>query len=536
MKVFVFSPSGSDEKADQEAALELERITREQEYRVASKPAVQAEPRLFTVYLLPSDYSPQTRQEALLPLDFPFELADNLDEKMSEDLRDIYALEGESRSDFLGTSISLSYEIYSNRLGAPLYRSGLPDFRYFQNTTLFKDRDDLTQAGRAVLDAFRVANAALKKDIQKCREIIEEKAKAVALERLQNARSEILTETMRYLRFPQQPQIAAKDLLELDIKPSAVVLEGPGVAPLVGGLRQIQERGRALKSASELFEQERSRASDQFWLEGLTTFQNVLGDLSDEDMERKFPGSHSAVDEATSDLALSLSVQCRDYPILHRVWGSPDLSGDVQAIPSPRGEGTLIAQTASAGRAINELKENIWNSLRGAWRSNNDLEDELLSSGSHVWRYPPIIQETLETLGFDDPSLEFQAAQERMSEEEDMSVAGVLGAITGAIEMGAPLLAGPAAPEVMAALAIAGLALGTIDLIQDFLGLQSQSNAFKAVLDPSRALASEPGYTGFIVGVAFTLLGVKDVRNALRSARYAGELAAAEKALEAFKP
>lgn len=528
----MLASSGDEARADESVTSKLERMAKEQQDQSNNQSAKDL-PREFTVYLLPNNYSPRTSREELLPVNFPFEMPTELAVKMGEDVRDLYALEGGTRLVLFEYSIVSASDFYINGRFSDF---GMPDFRFFKNATTFKDKDEVVRAARVVVDAFRKADEHLQAEIKNARTLIEAKAKSIAMVRLEDARNEILAEATRYLRYPRQPNIAPKDLLEQDIKQSEVLMDVPGVAPLLGALRRIQERSRALAVASQSFEEKRTAATDQFWLEGLLTLRNIIGDFSDEEMERLYPGSHGGVDQAASDLALSLSVECRDFPILHRVWDSPLLSSDVEVVPSPRGNGTLVARTASGGRAIKEIKENIWHSLRKAWQANYELTEELDRDASLVWRYPPLIQEALNALSFDDPSVEFQAAQERMAKEEGMSVASILAMIIGAIEMGAPLAAGPGAPEVMVALVVAGAALGTIDLVLEHLRLRSQEKAFNAVLDPSRALASEPGYTGFVVSIAFTLLGIKGVRDAMRTARFAGELGTAEKALEVLKP
>ncbi len=529
--IFVVASSGDEARADESVTSKLERMAKEQHDQSNSQSAKDL-PREFTVYLLPNNYSPRTSREELLPVNFPFEMPTELAAKMGEDVRALYALEGGTRLVLFEYSIVSASDFYINGRFSDF---GMPDFRFFKNATTFKDKDEVVRAARVVVDAFRKADEHLQAQIKNAITLIEAKAKSIAMVRLQDARNEILAEATRYLRYPRQPNIAPKDLLEQDIKQSEVLMKVPGIAPLLGALRRIQERSRPLAVASQAFEEKRTAATDQFWLEGLLTLRNIIGEFSDEEMERLHPGSHDDVDQAASDLALSLSVECRDFPILHRVWSSPILPSEIR-VASLRGEATLMAASGPARRAINQLKENIWQALRKAWEANKDITERLQSDASLVWRYPPVIQEALNVLSFDDPSVEFRAAQERMEKEEDMSVAGMLATITGAMEIGAPLWAGPAAPEAMAALAVAGLALGAIDLAAEHLRLGDQGAAFNAVLDPSRSLASEPGYTGFVVGIAFTLLGIKGARDAMRTARFAGELASAEKALEVLKP
>jgi hypothetical protein len=382
--------------------------------------------------------------------------------------------------------------------------------------------------GRQGLGAFFNESRELRNEIEKAQLVIEKRAAKIATVtegRLEKAREEILTETKRYLRLPRRLDIAPKEILESDIKHPEIVLEGPGVAPLVGALRSIQERRRALDVASSNFERKRESASEQFWFEGLSL----------EDMKREFPGSTSGLDQAAGDLALTLAVGCREFPILHRVWKTPDLSTDIEAVRSIRGEGALSYKSGTSGPAISHLKNSILDSLRNAWKANKDLIDNLKSDSALVWRFPPLIKEALDDLQFDDPSLEFQSAQERMAQEEGMSVASTLALVTGLMEMGAPLLAGPAAPEAMAVLAAASVVLSGTDLILEYIKLRTDERAFRAVLDPSLALASEPGYSGFVIGLACSLLDIKGFRDALRSVRYVGELDTAQKSLDILK-
>ena len=89
-------------------------------------------------------------------------------------------------------------------------------------------------------------------------------------------------------------------------------------------------------------------------------------------------------------------------------------------------------------------------------------------------------------------------------------------------------------PPAQFALACAGLALGIITGIEDFLERRRKERASLAVLDPSKALASDPGYLGVAVNLAFTLLDLKGVQGALRAARSAPE--GAQTALEVVGP
>ena len=224
------------------------------------------------------------------------------------------------------------------------------------------------------------------------------------------------------------------------------------------------------------------------------------------------PDVADALRTATEDLALAVSVYGRRLPVLFRVWNMPDL---------PHGEQGLEWIDALVSAALNE-----------AWVANAALVKAIEKDPSVVWRYPPAVQAALDQLGFTCPSVEYQAAQEEIARvQAKMSFLSQLGMVVGALDVMVGLAG--AVPWVGAVLAIMGLVVGGADLVEEYLKEAEKEAAFKAVLDPSRALAAEPDYSGLLLGVVFSLLDVKGVRDALRATKFAADAKFAEAAVRA---
>ena len=192
--------------------------------------------------------------------------------------------------------------------------------------------------------------------------------------------------------------------------------------------------------------------------------------------------------------------------------------------------GELFGRPGRANAAIATLQRQLFEALQTSYEANVELHQDLDTSS--VWDLSPLIDLTLEDLEEDGPTVWYRAAQERLKFQESMSVAAILSIVTGVLEMGGAFVA--AEPPVLLALAAASAVLSAIDNAQEFFMLRTKDRAHLASLDPQLALSTEPSYFGFYVSIAFSLLDIKGVRDAIhnvRLARYGHEL---DDAVEAY--
>ena len=231
-------------------------------------------------------------------------------------------------------------------------------------------------------------------------------------------------------------------------------------------------------------------------------------------------------EHATQSLATTVEIVCDEHPLLYRVWETVSLPGDVYF--GARGE--LFGRPGRANAAIATLQRQLFEALQTSYEANVELHQDLDTSS--VWDLSPLIDLTLEDLEEDGPTVWYRAAQERLKFQESMSVAAILSIVTGVLEMGGAFVA--AEPPVLLALAAASAVLSAIDNAQEFFMLRTKDRAHLASLDPQLALSTEPSYFGFYVSIAFSLLDIKGVRDAIhnvRLARYGHEL---DDAVEAY--
>ena len=206
-----------------------------------------------------------------------------------------------------------------------------------------------------------------------------------------------------------------------------------------------------------------------------------------------------ALRTATEDLALAVSVYGRRLPVLFRVWNMPDL---------PHGEQGLEWIDALVSAALNE-----------AWVANAALVKAIEKDPSVRVAVSAGGAGGVGPVGIYVPErgVSSRAGGDRPSTGEDAEFWSQLGMVVGALDVMVGLAG--AVPWVGAVLAIMGLVVGGADLVEEYLKEAEKEAAFKAVLDPSRALAAEPDYSGLLLGVVFSLLDVKGVRETRRGVR-----------------
>jgi len=491
LKQLVFPTTG--ESGSFNAEKEWERITADLERTEEEAPIPTSSKQYHVRYLPPGPGAPgrsPVDPVNFIPIFFPLDDA-LLAVKMWEEVESLFSLYGTEGIGNLSASIELS-RIRKHINLAEGYPADIA-----QNEERYTSAEEIEAASRKVFLEFDRHASALRKITSKLLPIVQAKAARLADKQLEDAGNEILQEATRYLAMNTRTHSAAQDLLESTQHAADVILRGPDIPALADTTRQIQTRKAALVS------------------ETLRNSQKT-----------------ASLEQAVNALALTVIVKCREFPILHRVWQQVYLTDDVQVNTYLHGEPTLLAKTSAGGLAISNLKVAVFTTLHNAWYGNLALREQIKSDPAIVWSFRPLIDATLEQLSREDSSfggltIGNQAAMERLEAEEAMSLASILSLMTGILDIAAAVSS--AAPPVGLVLAVASFVLSSIDVIQQFFKLRTEDHAFNAVLDPSKALASEPGYGWFILSVACSLLDIKGVRDALRTTRYASEVAAFQK-------
>jgi hypothetical protein len=510
----VLSLQGSEEQARAAIQPELERIARDLE---RDEPAAAGTARAYTVYLLPSgeEWNPATLADDIIPIQFPWDDDTLLALTMRREMDDLYATGGMAAAERLLGSAN-----YSDRMHCSVdWSAQTPDEGIYPNASRFADWQEARRAGNLVAVACGEALRDLRRRVRTAVAEVQARAAAIGLDRLRVARSEVEAEAARYLDTGDAGgRASGRRIVEGDGPAVWALLRGPDVAALVAALRAIEPRRAALEAVADDYGEKerdivRNRAGEVSSLGGPRFASSTGAPVSPQEMDYRYPGATGALEDASTALALAVLVQCRAHPVLCRTWREHRLPPGIDAIATPRGP-QVVGTTLAAAEAVARLRDGLLATFRTTWTANAALADLLRDDAATVWHYPPLIQAALDALGHDDRSLHAQAARERLAEEDAMSVAGVLGMVNGALMVGASIAG--AAPPVELALAAASLLLGAIDTVQQYLKTREQDRAYRATLDPSKALASEPDYLGLVVGVAFTLLDVKGVRDAVR--------------------
>ena len=457
-------------------------------------------------------------------VNFPLD-PDALALKMNTELQDLYAIHGSSAIDDLASSIQEASQIHQMNLTAdpPVL---------FTNPTKFTSLGEILNATTQVLRAHQVAWKALSERIASVEKTVQATAADLAQQRLTQAANEIIAETARYIEGMNHlntSQVAAA--LQSKNPASQTVLNASGVAPLIGALRKIATRAAALAAASGALADKVGVVKEQYllsqdWVDGIEpTFA-----LTPEQTKQMFPAESGKVEDAARELEMEIGAQCRALPLLYRIWKDNNIPDSVTFAPLPTGEIRVVASTAAGGQALTRLVSSIHNTLVESYAANLSFAADLRNDTSLVWRYPPLIDAALSQLQYLDPSVEFQAAQERLASESGTDVATSLSMAAGAVEGAATLLA--AAPEVLLVLAAITLVADVVSSVVDFRKNLQAERAFHSVLDPSRAPASDPSYIGVVINIVATLLDVKGFADAARTAQYARRAGAAQAAVE----
>jgi len=511
---------GTEEEAQQLAVQEWQRAAANLEQSPEQSTTVS---KVFTAYMWPDEYKYSGRilREDLIPIHFPWADPALLAEIMRREVEHLYTVSGENGAWNLLKDIDYSHNVRA--LGG----STNPESP-FRNLVPFASPEEAQEAARktnvACVDAIRVVLAQGRKSLTRT----QASAAALADASLGAALSEIHTEAPRYLDLAGQPQRATADkILSEDALDAQARLKGPDLAKLIGALRRIHERRRAVSEAT-------------------AEHQDAVQQVRRDQVSSARPAATAVnVTAAAEDLALSLLVETETFPILHRIWEMPDLPSSVIVLPDAEdGEPWLttvpiagsrgVGPSRSGAEVVASLTQAIWTTLRGSARANESFTEALADHPDRVWRYPPLIARAMEQLEVRDPSVEFRAAQDRVVDESGMSLLAMLNLANAGLSTAAWLTS--AAPPVSLALAVTSAVLGLASTVEDYLKRVEQEAASYSVLDPSKSVGSPPGYLGIVVALAFSLLDIKGVKDAYQTVRLAGQASVAANAVALVVP
>jgi hypothetical protein len=486
---------GGDE-AEAEVLLERELDRIERELDEVGKGEQKPEEKVFTVYVMPE--GGRTAGGEWVPIHLPWANADLLPEMVWAEVESLYCEGGRTRVDDLLDSVSPSNT--SHVLGR-FAAGGVPQQWYRGNggpLTL----EDSSDAVRAVTDACKNAVLVLDRRIDAAVKQIPPAAATLAVGRMKVAREEIEAERPRYLDM------------------GSYSLRGPETHDLLAALRDVHSIRRRLKDASATYDA-RSRDVERSRPQGFP-FPDGPASLSDL-VREAHPDAASELVAATEALAMAVAVYGRRFPILFRIWNGPEIPTEVRPHPG----GWLVFDTQAGYAAVHFLFNKIWWTLEEAQKENGEIVAQLEGDPELVWKYPPAISAALEKLGFGYPSVEARVAQDKVTTALGKTppwakVCMVANAVQGVAWVTM------AAPPTLIALACISLVVGVISTVEQFLEESRKEAAFKAVLDPGKALSGEPDYSGVLVGVLFSLLDLKGVRDAMSVAKAAREVSFAQ--------
>jgi hypothetical protein len=492
----LMSLDGDDARARADAAAEWERVAARLE-RTTLQSVVD---KVFTAHILPDDarlpaaYDAETLRAALIQVQLPWDSADLLAEVTRREIEHLFSTGGEDAARTLITAID--HSVLVRRLDA----GATPDLP-FANAVPFESPQQELEAARRCRQACQAELRKIQATAAKTVTTIQESAAALADASLGAALSEVYAEAARYLDIRGLGRRAtATDVVEGDAPLSRMVLEGPDLAPMIGALRSIHARRRTLARLTGELATARAQPVSS----------TRTAELSLE------------VTDAAEDLALAVLIETDRFPILHRLWRGPEVPSAVTLLParekSAEGAATTV-DDAPGGRAAGEwlanFKRQIWTSVRDTAENNRAFAASLSGSPAHVWRYPPLISRALEQRGVRDPSIPFRAVEDRLTAAKQLTLLQTLNLVSAGVQMAAWLTS--PAPPVSLALAVVGAGLGLAQTVEDYWTKLEADEAFHSVLDPGKAVASEPGYLGIVVAVAFAVLDLKGVRDAYRA-------------------
>ncbi len=158
------------------------------------------------------------------------------------------------------------------------------------------------------------------------------------------------------------------------------------------------------------------------------------------------------------------------------------------------------------------LGERIMEELQSTLASNLSLDQKIVGDAGLIWRFPPLVLGFLAEQGVDQYSIVWSACAARLAEEKGPSTAVNVLMINGLVQLGVAgfaFLAGAAvAPPVAFAIFLADLVASLADAYEEYQSYRLQDNAYQAVLDPGKSIATDPSLLAMLFTVGLDLLSV----------------------------
>lgn len=363
-----------------------------------------------------------------------------------------------------------------------------------------------------VLNVLAAAERRLDTAIAEAQQAIEEAAAAQAVADLDKARGIVVAEATRLLALkPRTPEVAER-LLSQPPPAAQVQLRGPAVVALATALRELQAARDAIAG----------NAADNAQTANATATSVPSGILDYILPPQELPAAGEVMAEMLLQLA---SLRFREFPVLQRIATRCALTTRLQILEETRGEQRLVGETKQASREIAAFHDTVYAALRDTYAGNRAFAEAIGRNPSLIWTFAPLVERVLEGDAFIRDPIAREAAHARLEAEQAMDGMTKAQLAAGAAELGAG--AAGAAPPLLIVLAVTVAILSAADLVREWRGNRLLAAAANSTLDPTLSPAEEPGYTGFVIAVAFTLLDLKAVRDGVRGARIASEAAAA---------
>jgi hypothetical protein len=447
----------------------------------------------FYLLYIPPGVNPFRFPEQLKAIPFSLE-PKQLQIDMEREMRSIFILNGTEGVMNVSSSVEFTEERYQFELQFP----GVTPSLLPKGGSQLDTSEKIREAGRRLFVAANDVRRAIIEESKLAVKKIEDSAIKIGKERLNILLSEILEEVGNYIDYTALSKTATPEsFISEQSQNSRVFLRGPKIRDLVAALDEIKRDRLVLEEAAR---QVQAKVN-----EFVTDSISILN-----------------FEKALETLTNTVEIMGDEFPVLHRIWEKVSLPSD---IGYDKRDGHLIGFGKEAIEATGKLKEKLFYSLKDAYEANTELSALFDLNTSAVWDLPPLIDLALEDLDEAGVTLPCRSAQERLQEQEKLSIASILASVTGILELGGFFLT--AEPPILLSLAVASAVLGIVSNVQDFLVLRTKDKAYLASLDPQSSFSEEPSYFGFSLNIIFSLLDIKGVKDAMlasKAARYGGEI------------
>ncbi|MEJ2863225.1 hypothetical protein [Actinomycetospora flava] len=348
--------------------------------------------------------------------------------------------------------------------------------------------------------------------------IVATAARDAALGRLAASRAQVRREAFRHLAVADEK--AAASVLDGSSRPD---LRRDELEELLRDLVAIADAREKLAGALSTQQQVEDRGRRPAPGVGGPRRPGLLGipdRAARDDLRARTHAQQKALDAAEAQVADKRRVLAelvahlgRSRPVLF-AWWEGELPGKARALAA----GRASPETAEAIRTA------LLTTLRDTWAAAGELTRTLADEDA-VWRFPALVERTIEELGV-DAEVPARVARDRVTDEEAGSDLQELSDWIGHVELAASvatLLPGAQPAAGVAALAaVAGLVVDAATVVVKGLRLAEEDRAARAFLVPSERLAASPSYSSLMVDVALVglsvLLSVDEFRTVARGA------------------